>query len=148
MNTPARRGLGAERREIGVEHRLEQLRALDAGGADDLAEGQAAQARGDYVIGGHARDRAEAEALTLMELGRDHARAQRLHAQPLRAEFGVQRLGEGGPLKAIMPETSTIVPSPRANMPGTAARDSRTGARTFTCTSLAALAAGSWANGM
>jgi hypothetical protein len=57
------------------------------------------------------------------------------------------RLG-AGPLKASMPETLMITPSPLATMRGAAACASIVGATTFTCRSSLALSAGSWVNGM
>ncbi len=56
--------------KVGLKHRIQKLKPLDPGSADDLAERQAPQARSHDVFRRHSRHRTEVEALPLVELGR------------------------------------------------------------------------------
>jgi hypothetical protein len=70
--TPGKvRRLGGEGREGAAERRVEKVPPLDAGGTDDLAEHEPAQAGGHDVLRGHVRQGAEVDPLTLVEFCRD-----------------------------------------------------------------------------
>jgi hypothetical protein len=45
------RSLRSEYREIGIEHRVEQIGSFDAGGTEDLTEVEPPQAGGHDVLG-------------------------------------------------------------------------------------------------
>ena len=76
--------------QVGPEHRIQEAGVLNAGGADYLAEFQAAQAGSHNILRGHAGYGTEVQALALVELGGYHARANHLRPQPVRADLLVQ----------------------------------------------------------
>ena len=86
------RSLRSEYREIGIEHRVEQIGSFDAGGTEDFTEVEPPQAGGHDVLGRHARHCAEIEPLPFMELGRNDPWAKRLYSHTLGLQLFVQHL--------------------------------------------------------
>lgn len=73
--------LPGEGGQVGGEHGVEQAGVLYAGGADDLAKLEAAEAGGDDVVRRHSRNSAQVHALAGVELGGDDAGATDLEEE-------------------------------------------------------------------
>jgi hypothetical protein len=58
--------LRGESREVGFEHRIEQIRPLDAGSAEDLTDTSPRKLAVTNVVRRHARHRAEVEPVTFV----------------------------------------------------------------------------------